>query len=443
MKRALVVLVLTGVLETPIAFSSIASSITERHHTTAAALAAATLPATLSLTNEIPLGDLRFQSAGAAAVAFGLSGGLAVWDAYDANANGTAQLMESSITNSGDLVNPVGQRFPLPFEAPLASRAISFVTHSDTGIFAWSDSRGKAFAVRIRTDGQLLDPQPLLLPDDKHVHQVSVTCGDHDCLVLWLGFDDFYGNGPLKGARISETGALLDPVPLDIGASQSGISAVWNGSEYWIVTTAVSSSPDNDFVRRLQLVPLRSSGLGSPFAFVDSVPFVDFLGDGSIAWNGFEGLLAWNTTTGAYPSTHNEIRYSRVDGNGRLLDGGHGVLIGTAPPPVSFTDSGFPTPWDGRVTWDGMSFVVTWAGPYLSPVSNWTLFERITSAGQRLDGDFPNAGFTLSALVPATVVGIGEGRTVISYGKGGSGVTFGSRIRVLQQLSGRRRPSHP
>src|SRR5438105_13098021 len=99
MKRAIVVLVIAGMLESRSALSSIRG----------VPLAVATLPATLSLTNEIPLGDLRFQSAGAAAVAFGMSGGLAVWDARDAYANETEQLMESGITNTGDLVNPAGR----------------------------------------------------------------------------------------------------------------------------------------------------------------------------------------------------------------------------------------------------------------------------------------------------------------------------------------------
>jgi hypothetical protein len=415
---------------------------TLRAPTTATDFPDASLPPALSLSHEIALGDLRFQSGGAAAVAFGATGGLAVWGARDAYANGTEQLMASAITLTGDLVNPVGQPLPLPTsEALPAGVAISFFTHSDTGILVWVDTRGNALAARIRTDGQLLDPQPLRFPDIDVV-QVSVTCGDHDCLVLWLQFGDLYGRGPMKGARISDSGALLDPVPLDIGVAQTGLSAIWNGSEYWIVTTADSSSPDNSFTRGLQLLPLRSSGLGSPITFVDDV----FVGSGSIAWNGFEGLLAWNSMAGDYPLTHNEIRYSRIDGNGSLLDGAHGVLIGTAPPPVSFTDSGSPTPWDGRVTWDGMTFIVTWAGPVdpLVPYTETsTLFERVTSAGKRLDGDFPNAGFSLPAPVPAAVVGISQGRTVISYEKSVLQAGFGSRMRVMQQVAGRRRSSHP
>jgi hypothetical protein len=456
MRNAILVLMLAGVLDPDVSraaarrldagrTSSPLSSITMdrvRHTSDASSITeqAAILPAALSLSREVPLGDLRYESGGAAAVAFGLNGGLAVWDARDADANHTEQLMASVITSNGDLENPVGQPLPLPAsEAEAGSVAISFLTHSDTGMLAWVNTRGEALAVRIRTEGQLLDPQPLRLPDP-NVRQVSVICGDHDCLLLWLQFGDFYGRGPMKGARISDIGALLDPVPLNLGDSQSGLSAVWTGSEYWIVASAASTSPDNGFVRRLQVLPLRSSGLGAPIASIDDV----LVGDGSIAWNGFEGLLAWNSMVGAYPLTHNEIRYSRIDGDGRLLDGTNGVLIGTAPPPVSFTDSGIPTPWDGRVTWDGMTFLVTWAGPLGSSISSdATLFERVTSAGQRLDGDFPNAGFSLHAPVPAAIVGVGQGRTVISYEKSALELGFGSRMRVLQQVSGRRRSARP
>jgi hypothetical protein len=444
MKRAVVVLMLVGVLDCDVSGAAswtINRDETPRALTTAADSPDASLPPALSLSHEITLGDLRFQSSGAAAMAFGVTGGLAVWDSHDASAKGTEQLMASAITLTGELVNPVGQPLLPTSEAPPAGVAISFFTHSDTGIIAWVDTRGNALAARIRTDGQLLDPQPLRLPDID-VGQISVTCGDHDCLVLWLQFGDLYWRAPMKGARISDSGALLDPVPLDIGVVQTGLSAIWNGSEYWIVTTADSSSANN-FTRGLQLLPLRSSGLCSPITFVDEV----FVGNGSIAWNGFEGLLAWNSMVGDYPSTHNEIRYSRIDGNGRLLDGAHGVLIGTAPPPVSFTDSGFPTPWDGRVTWDGMTFIVTWTGSLVSPTLSYlersTIFERVTSAGKRLDGDFPNAGFSLRATVPAAVVGISQGRTVISYDGGVLRADLGSRMRVMQQVSGRRRSSHP
>jgi hypothetical protein len=383
----------------------------------------AALPATRSLTPEVSLGDNRFRSYGPAVVAFGMSGGLALWEASDdTQAKASYPLMESPISSTGDLVNPVGKPLPLPSEHVPGRVAISFFTHSDTGIVAWIDNGGKAFAARIGTDGQLLDPQPLLLPDID-VSQVSVTCGDHDCLVLWLNFGDFYGNGGMKGTRVTTTGSLLDPLPLDFGGWQSGISAVWTGTEYWIArNTIMLDQTSHGYFQILEVLPLRASGLGSPIASVDSHD--PSIGKGSIAWNGFEGLMAWYSTVSDSYSAHNEIRYGRIDSNGRLLDGAQGILIGTAPPPLNLTDSGSPTPWDGQVTWDGTAFIVTWEGRQGS-----TFFERITSAGQRLDGDLPNAGFSLPAPAPAAVVGIGQGRTVISYYP----YSGPSRIRVMQE----------
>ena len=384
----------------------------------------AALPPTRSLSPEVSLGDSTFQSYGPAVVAFGLSGGLALWEAgVSSYGKASYPLMESPISSTGDMVNPAGQPLPLPSEHVPGRVAISFFTHSDTGIVVWSDPRGKGFAARISTNGQLLDPQPLLLPDI-NVSEVSVTCGDHDCLVLWLNFGDFYGNGGMKGTRVTTTGSLLDPLPLDFGGWQSGISAVWTGTEYWIArSTSMLDQTAHAYFQILEVLPLRASGLGSPIASVDS--HNPSIGKGSIAWNGFEGLMAWYSTVSDSNSAHNEIRYSRIDSNGGLLDGSQGVLIGTAPPPLYLTDSGSPTPWDGQVTWDGTAFIVTWEGR-----QGATFFERITSAGQRLDGDLPNAGFSLPAPAPAAVVGIGQGRTVISYYNPYSGP---SRIRVMQE----------
>jgi hypothetical protein len=379
-------------------------------------------PPNRSLTPEVGLGDVQFRSYGAAVVAFGMSGGLALWEASDfTSGKASYPLMESAISSTGDLANPVGEPLPLPTGHIPGSVAISFFNHSDTGVVAWVDPMGKGFAARIRTDGHLVDPQPLLLPDT-NLRDVSVRCGNDDCLVLWLGFGDFYGNGPMKGARVSPTGSLLDQSPLDVGGWQSGISAVWTGTEYWIARNTNMEDPTLGYVRVLEVLPLRGSALGSPIASLSSQN--PSIGKGAIAWNGSEALMAWYSTFGDAVSAHNEVRYSRIDRSGRLLDGPQGVLLGTAPPPLYLTDSGSPTPWDGQVTWDGISFIVTWEGQQGS-----TFFERVTSEGRRLDGDFPNAGFSLPAPAPATVVGIGQGRSVISYYP-----SFGpSRIRVMKE----------
>ncbi len=373
------------------------------------------------LTPEVTLGDKQFQSYGAAVIAFGMSGGLALWEASDAvNGKASYPLMESAISTNGDLANPVGEPLPLSTENKYGRVALSFLSHSDTGIVAWVDPIDKGYAARIRTDGHLLDTEPLLLPDN-NLRDVSVTCGDDDCLVLWLGFGDFYGNGAMKGTRVSAAGSLLDPSPLNIGGWQSGISAVWTGSEYWIARNTLLDEA-HGYAQILEVLPLRGSSLGAPITRIDSQS--PSIGSGSIAWNGFEALLSWYSTVRDAVSAHNEVRYSRIDRSGSLLDGPQGVLLGTAPPPLSYTDSGSPTPWDGQVTWDGMSFIVTWEGQQGS-----TSFERITSEGRRLDGDFPNAGFVLLAPAPATVIGIGQGRSAISYYP-----SFGpSRIRVMKE----------
>jgi hypothetical protein len=107
-----------------------------------------------------------------------MSGGLALWDASDfTSGKASYPLMESAISSTGDLANPVGEPLLLPSEHIPGRVAISFFSHSDTGIVAWVDPMGKGFAARIRTDGHLVDPQPLLLPD-ANLRDVSVRiCG--------------------------------------------------------------------------------------------------------------------------------------------------------------------------------------------------------------------------------------------------------------------------
>jgi hypothetical protein len=421
--RTLPFCIVAIIISTRLVLASPQSDDAKRSTSNAAGRRRATVPVTRFLTPEVTLGDNHFLSYRPAVVAFEASGGLALWEAaVTTNGKSSYPLMESAISSNGDLVNPAGQLLQLPSEHQPGSVAISFFTHSDAGIVAWIDNIGKAFAARIGTDGQLLDPQPLLLPELGFVRQVRVTCSDHDCLLLWLNFGDLYGDGAMKGVRVSTTGSLLDPLRLDIGGSQSGISAVWTGTEYWIARIRTGLDPtSHGYFATLEVLPLRSLALGSPILSLDS----SSIGTGSIAWNGNEGLMAWYATVSDSNSAHNEVRYSRIDSDGHLLDGAAGVLIGTAPPPLSYTDFGTPTPWDGQVTWDGKAFIVSWEGQ-----TGATFFERITGAGQRLDGDFPNAGFSLAAPAPAAVAGIGQGRTVISYYPSNG---LSARIRILQE----------
>jgi hypothetical protein len=189
-------------------------------------------------------------------------------------------------------------------------------------------------AQRFGTNGQPVDPQPLVINTHTQDQQLGYNCGiTHDAAGNWLvvfgGWDGV--DNALFGKRVGAGGTLLDAAPraLMSGASASDDVFFVNG-QYGIVATP-NYTPT--FWRRFDAN-------------------LNFLGEtvltrgGHIASNGNSLYLTW----GDYAGTQTFAAFgSRLSPTGTLLDGPAGVRL-TAPQTMTAAP---------RVAWDGANWAVT------------------------------------------------------------------------------------
>lgn len=184
-------------------------------------------------------------------------------------------------------------------------------------LVVWDDYRPEdgtdVYGARISNTGTVLDPAGIAISADPASSQFSpsVAANGTDWLVAWrddragVGLDDIYG------ARISSTGMVLDPLGI----------AVNTGGGYQILP-AVAADGTNWFVawRDLNSTEIRGTRVATNGTVLDVAGIQISTGGGnlpSIAYNGTNYLVAWTK-----PVNSNDIFAARVTPMGTVLDTG-------------------------------------------------------------------------------------------------------------------------
>ncbi|MCC7386745.1 MAG: hypothetical protein IT384_33225 [Deltaproteobacteria bacterium] len=287
---------------------------------------------------------------------------------------------------------------PVPLPAPDGQTNPSATSNGSEYLVVWEDTRSGRSAIygaRVSGTGAVLDPTGILISSSEGLAVYpSVAWGGDGYLVVWIQAE--YGGGAqyrIAGARVSATGAVLDSGGLSIlPILNPGPPLVASsGSDYLVVW---SDSLQGGGVRGARIS--RTGDLLDPAGFAisngnatASMP--------TPASNGDEYLVVWSDSRSG---TSSDIYGARVDHAGRVLDADD-LAISTAE-----RDQTSPS-----VAWDGSEFVVVWLDRR-NVVDSAVFGARVSPAGAVLDptgisistsggGDFPGVAYNGRELLVA------------------------------------------
>jgi len=236
---------------------------------------------------------------------------------------------------------------------------------------AWFRShRHKSGVMGARANGPVLDGQFMV---DTAIHSgyaltqqcnPSVAFDGNNYLVAWTAYLDTLFNVGVRAARVTPSGAVLDPEGIMID-SLDGLDPVvgFDGTNYLVV----------DWGWDIHGFRVSPSG-----EVLDSTAIVISRGEPGYAWQqalAFDGtnyLVVWQE----YRDSVDQIYGARVSPGGTVLDTAE-LAIGTGPHEM----------YPPAITFDGSNFLVIWPQAYDSTTSV-ICGTRVSPAGQVLDSGF-------------------------------------------------------
>lgn len=254
-------------------------------------------------------------------------------------------------------------------------------------------------ALRVAPDGHVLDPKPIKLFNMTPVGGSWAVASDGS---EWVVVNESTAvNADIVAARISSAGALLDPGPRRIVAETyylRGASQLAYASGVFLLAYENRAVRFDSGLNLLDAAPI-------PLA---TVPIEKLVSNGS----GFYAV--WNQQL---PDFSMALFGSRIDKNGRLLDGGgSGVNISGPNPPGGYATT--------SVAWDGTQWKVTWGS------LTETRLARVSAAGSVLDP----GGVLIAGQKTGTSASAGNGTLQIAWsdfiyaGPSGSYEVFSNQI---------------
>jgi len=110
----------------------------------------------------------------------------------------------------------------------------------DNYLAVWQDEKNgnwDIYATRISTDGEVLDPNGIGIANENWPEfDPAIAFDGINYFVVWCEYDDNWG--PLRGARVNQSGEILDDEPILISGESNPFgkpSVVFNGSSYYVV----------------------------------------------------------------------------------------------------------------------------------------------------------------------------------------------------------------
>ncbi len=318
------------------------------------------------------------------AAAFDGTNFLVVWhDGRDNDA--TADIYGARVSQSGTVLDPAG----IPISTAAGSQFNAAVSFDGTNfLVVWGDNRGVArtdvYGARVSPSGAVLDTNGI---------PISTAAYDQDCpalsfdgtnyLVVWT--DHRNDNDDIYGARVSPSGAVLDPQGVAICDTMrpQGYPAVsFDGTNYLVAWWDSRNASPNIYGARVNQsgTVLDPQGL----AVCDTA-----VGRGrpAVSFDGTNYLVVWadRRDTGEYTP---DIYGARVAQSGTVLDP-DGL-------PICAADRSQGSP---AVSFDGANYLVTWADGDIHGA-------RVSQSGTVLD----SLGFAISAATDQ------QGSPAVSFG---------------------------
>jgi hypothetical protein len=244
-------------------------------------------------------------------------------------------------------------------------------------LVVWTDQRSHwrssydVYGSRVTPSGEVLDPGGIPIatsPSDEA--QARVAFGGGTFLVVWAETDRSSGARDVRGARVSPSGAVLDPggIPMSSAAgAQTTPDVAFGGSSFLVVwgdTRADTVGPPQAFGSRVSAAGSVLDPEGIRIATPPSGAYGLAVAAGADRF-----LVAWHQGSG----DNTDVVGARIDPSGSVLDP-DAVPIATAP--------GFQTA--PAIAFNGTEFLVAW---HDDADGSGTSGARVSPSGSVLDPD--------------------------------------------------------
>jgi hypothetical protein len=298
------------------------------------------------------------------AVASNGSNYLVVWT--DTESGGAQQIYGARVSLTGNLLDAPY----LALTDALRERQSPAVASNGTDYFVtWMDYRNTnwdIYGTRVlgSSSSAVVDPDGIAISTDSAFQNAPAVASDGtDYLVVWR--QDPASRGDIYGARVTSTGEVLDTSGIAISTDtveHYTPRVASNGSNYLVVWAEYQETTSWDtYAARVSTEGevLDTSGIAISTAEREQY-------DPDVASDGTDYFAVW---TDYRSGTDTDVYGARVSGSGVVQDtSGLGVCTSTVQQASA------------RVTYDGTSYVTTWADFHWD--SNWAVFAtQVTSSG--------------------------------------------------------------
>lgn len=278
--------------------------------------------------------------AGNPSVAFDGHSFLVVWDEGESFSD--TNIRGARVSRSGALMD--ASSLPIAVQEGRQAQP-SVASDGDGFLVVWEDGRASnvsgdisdVYGARVSSSGTVLDPAGFLIAGTPATEQVpSVTSAGGQYFVAWQYFGVSSPGGPeeegIRGARVAETGAVLDSPGLLIGAGPAFVDPPALSFDGANVLVAWAQGPEFEGAA---IVAARVSGSG---ALLDPVPITVASGGHfrmrpTATFDGTHHWLAWEESTEfIFDNAPVDIRGARLRTDGTVRDpGGRPIARHDAP----------------------------------------------------------------------------------------------------------------
>jgi Secretion system C-terminal sorting domain len=273
---------------------------------------------------------------GIPSVAFNGTSYLAVWG--DNRNAGSSVLMGSFIDQNGNVLNPAGK---LLLESPGNKNEPVVIFDGSNFFIVWRDDKNgedDIYGARFSSGGDLIGDEILISSAGGEEWGAEVTFDGTNYFVVWIDYRN--GGADIYGARINQSGNLLDPNGIAIcnAANDQEYPRVSAGASSFLVVWAdyrIDSAGDYYGGR----VGFDGMVLDPNGFIIQDGPDDNYFGD--VEYDGTNWLVVWSQ----YP----DLKGTRINSSGSVLDPG-GLIL--APPSCNA--------FYCSLEFDGTNYLVTW-----------------------------------------------------------------------------------
>jgi len=293
---------------------------------------------------------------------------LVVW--HDTRSDSSRDIYGARVSQTGAVLDPAGIAISTDPNGQLCPSVASGGTNY---LVVWGDGRSGSsddiYGARVSQTGVVLDTTGMVISTSVHFyHQYypSVAFDGINYLVVWedyrTGLTDIYG------ARVSQTGAVLDPTGIAISTTANDQwlpSVAFDGANYLVVWSDERSGSSADiYGARVSQIGVVLDTLGITISTAANDQWYP-----SVAFDGANYLVVWGD---GRSGSSDDIYGARVSQTGVVLDT-LGIAISTAA----------NSQWYPSVVFDGANYLVVWEDYRHSTADIFGA--RISQAGVVLD----------------------------------------------------------